>query len=313
MPTLDFIDSHTGGEPTRVILSGFPDLGAGSPAERLRVFREKHDRWRQAIACEPRGSDTMVGALLLPPTTSAACAGVIYFNNVGYLGMCGHGTIGLVTTLAHLGRIGPGSHRIETPVGIISAQLHPDGTVAVANVPSYRYKSSVAIDVPGFGSFTGDIAYGGNWFFLIGDHPYDLTLANRTQLIAASTAIRSALQANNITGPNGEHIDHIEFFSAPHNPQNSSRNFVLCPGASFDRSPCGTGTSAKLACLYADGKLAPRQVWRQESILGTVFEGSVEPLDDHKVAPTIRGKAWITSESRLLFDATDPFANGIPF
>ena len=311
--TVHVIDSHTEGEPTRVVISGGPDLGTGPLTERLDSFRNQFDTFRSAVVCEPRGSEVVVGALLLPPLQPSSCAAVIFFNDVGYLGMCGHGTIGLVTTLAHLGRIGPGAHRIETPVGIISTQLDADGTVSVANVPSYRYKASVAVDVPGLGAFTGDIAYGGNWFFLIGDHPYHLTLANRTQLIAASTAIRAALQANGITGPNGESIDHVEFFSAPHNSQNSSRNFVLCPGASFDRSPCGTGTSAKLACLYADGKLAPNQIWRQESILGTVFEGSVQPLQGNKVAPTIRGRAWITSESKLLFDPTDPFANGIRF
>ena len=227
--------------------------------------------------------------------------------------MCGHGTIGLITILAHLGRIGPGTHLLETPVGIISTQLDADGFVTVANVPSYRYKASVTVKVPGLGAFSGDIAYGGNWFFLVGDPPCELTLANRTPLIAASTAIRAALHAHGITGPNGEFIDHVEFFSAPHDPRNSSRNFVLCPGASFDRSPCGTGTSAKLACLSADGKLAPDQVWRQESILGTVFEGTIEPLADGKVAPKIRGRAWITSESTLLFHPTDPFANGIRF
>jgi 4-hydroxyproline epimerase len=227
--------------------------------------------------------------------------------------MCGHGTIGLITTLAHLGRIQPGSHRIETPVGTIAATLHEDRSVSLANVPAYRYKAAVAVEVPGCGSFTGDIAWGGNWFFLIASHPYELTLGNRSQLIAASTAIRSALHAQGITGPGGEPLDHVEFFSAPHDSANSSRNFVLCPGASFDRSPCGTGTSAKLACLHADGKLAPGQIWRQEGILGTVFEGSVEPLPNVRVTPTIRGRAWITAESTLLFDPTDPFAAGIPF
>lgn len=307
------VDSHTEGEPTRVVIAGGPDLGNGPLTDRLDRFRNQFDTFRAAVVCEPRGSEVVVGALLLEPVEPTSCAAIIFFNDVGYLGMCGHGTIGVVTTLAHLGRIGPGTHRIETPVGIVSTQLDTDGSVTVANVPSYRYKAGVAVDVAGLGTFVGDIAYGGNWFFLVGDHPFELTLANRTQLIAASTAIRSALQANGITGPNGESIDHVEFFSAPHDPQNSSRNFVLCPGASFDRSPCGTGTSAKLACLFADGKLSPGQVWRQESILGTVFSGSIELLANGKIAPKIRGRAWITSESHLLFDDTDPFANGIPF
>ena len=309
--TVDVIDSHTEGEPTRVVIAGGPDLGRGPLPERVERFRTEFDAFRSAVVCEPRGSEVVVGALLLEPIHPDSATAVIYFNDVGYLGMCGHGTIGVMTTLNHLGRIGPGIHRIETPVGTVSTQLHEDGSVTVANIPSYRHKAAVAVEVPGFGSFVGDIAYGGNWFFLVGEHPYQLTLGNRTQLIAASSAIRAALHANGITGPNGEPIDHVEFFTAPQDPQNSSRNFVLCPGTSFDRSPCGTGTSAKLACLHADGKLEPNEIWRQESILGTVFEGSVQPLPDGRVAPRIRGRAWITAESRLLFDASDPFAAGI--
>jgi 4-hydroxyproline epimerase len=311
--SIQVIDSHTEGEPTRVILSGAPDLGSGPIPDRLDRLRALHDSVRSAVVCEPRGSEVVVGALLLPPVDPACAAAVLYFNDVGYLGMCGHGTIGLVATLAHLGRIAPGEHRIETPVGAISATLNQDGSVTVANVPSYRFRAGVAVDVPGFGRFTGDIAWGGNWFFLIGDHPYALVAANRTQLVAASIAIRAALHAAAITGPNGEPIDHIEFFSPPHDPANHSRNFVLCPGASFDRSPCGTGTSAKLACLHAEGKLAPGEVWRQEGILGTVFEGTMEPLTEGRISPSIRGRAWITGEATLLFDDDDPFAAGIPF
>ena len=311
--TVEVVDSHTEGEPTRVIVSGGPDLGNGPLSERIERFRTRFDDFRSGIVCEPRGSEVVVGALLLEPVQPESATAVIFFNDVGYLGMCGHGTIGVMTTLAHLGRVSPGTHRIETPVGIVSTQLNADGSVTVANIPGYRYKAGAAVDVPGFGSFVGDIAYGGNWFFLVGDHAYHLTLANRSQLIAASTAIRAALHANNMTGPNLEPIDHVEFFTAPHDSHNSSRNFVLCPGTSFDRSPCGTGTSAKLACLYADGKLQSGEIWRQESILGTVFEGSVEPLADGRVAPTIRGRAWITAETKLLFDAADPFAAGIRF
>jgi 4-hydroxyproline epimerase len=227
--------------------------------------------------------------------------------------MCGHGTIGLVTTLAHMGRIGPGHHLIETPVGTVSTHLHEDGRVSVSNVPSYRFRASVPVEVPGYGRFTGDIAWAGNWFFLIADHPFEISLANRAELIAASTAIRSALIASGITGKGGALIDHIEFFGAPHSPNSSSRNFVLCPGASFDRSPCGTGTSAKMACLYADGKLAPGDVWIQEGILGTFFEARITGTPNGRVDPEITGRAWITAESSLLFQNNDPFASGIAF
>lgn len=307
------IDSHTQGEPTRVVVSGGPDLGKGSMEERLHRFREEFDDFRSGIVCEPRGSEVVVGALLVEPVQADSAAAVIFFNDVGYLGMCGHGTIGVLTTLAYLGRIKPGVHRMETPVGIVQATLHEDESVTVENVPSYRFRSNVRLEVPNYGAVEGDIAWGGNWFFLVAEPPCPLTLENRGELIAASTAIRAALEANGITGANGALIDHIEFFSAPQDGKNSSRNFVLCPGASFDRSPCGTGTSAKMACLFDEGKLPPGTPWKQEGILGTVFEGSIREGQDGQVNPSIRGRAWITGESKLLFGDDDPFAAGIKF
>jgi 4-hydroxyproline epimerase len=306
------IDSHTEGEPTRVVIAGGPDLGSGSIAERLERFRREYDGFRAAVVGEPRGSEVVVGALLMGPVEKNSAAAVIFFNDVGYLGMCGHGTIGLVTTLAHLGRIGPGEHKIETPVGVISATLDTDGSVTVANVASYRHKANVGVKVAPANVWMGDVAWGGNWFF-IAEVPYALETQNRMKLIAQTTSVRDALAAARITGPNGEPIDHIELSSPICLEGNSSRNFVLCPGASFDRSPCGTGTSAKMACLYADGKLAPGEVWRQESILGTVFEGTIEAFGSGPVLPKIKGRAWITGETTLLFDASDPFAEGIRF
>lgn len=307
------IDSHTEGEPTRVVVSGAPDLGKGPIAERLVRFRAEFDSFRSGVVCEPRGSEVVVGALLLEPVNPESAAAVIFFNDVGYLGMCGHGTIGVITTLAHQGRIKPGLHTIETPVGDVSACLHDDGSVTVANVPSYRHRTAVPVDVPGFGRFSGDIAWGGNWFFLIGQHPFELTLANRRQLIDAATAVRDALQASRITGPDGQPIDHVEFFTEPQNPANSSRNFVLCPGASFDRSPCGTGTSAKMACLYAAGHMTAGETWKQEGILGTVFTGTFDVAGEGRILPKVNGKAWITAESTLIFQCDDPFRAGLYF
>jgi 4-hydroxyproline epimerase len=310
---VQIIDSHTEGEPTRVVIAGGPDLGTGDLPSRVKRFQSEFDHFRRGVVCEPRGSEVVVGAFLCEPVDPKSTTAVIFFNDVGYLGMCGHGTIGLVTTLAHLGRIGPGQHQIETPVGTVSTHLHEDGRVSVSNVPSYRLRASVPVDVPGYGRFTGDIAWGGNWFFLIEDHPFELSLANRSKLIAASTAIRSALVDSGITGEGGALIDHIEFFAAPQSPRSSSRNFVLCPGASFDRSPCGTGTSAKMACLYADRKLAPGDIWIQEGIVGTCFEGRISGAPNGHVNPIITGRAWITAETKLLFQNTDPFSNGIEF
>jgi 4-hydroxyproline epimerase len=311
------IDSHTAGEPTRVVIAGGPPLGGGSLQSRLERFRSQYDSFRTAVLGEPRGSEVLVGALLCEPHDPGAAAGVIFFNDVGCLGMCGHGSIGVIKTLEHLGRLGPGTHRVETPVGMIAATLHDDGAVSITNVPSYRYRAAVEVDVPKRGLMHGDIAWGGNWFFLVADHRLALQPQNRSALMAATTAVRDALDSAGIRGEGGAMIDHIEFTGAPEDLTNSGRNFVLCPGAAFDRSPCGTGTSAKMACLYADGKLAAGETWRQEGILGTVFEGSVTVAGDSViptiVIPTIRGSAYITAESTLLFDDRDPFHEGIRF
>lgn len=314
MKTLDIIDSHTGGEPTRLVVSGGPDLGRGTLAQRLDVFRTRFDDWRAGVVTEPRGSEVIVGALLCEPDDPASAAGVIFFNNVGYLGMCGHGTIGLIVSLAHLGRLAPGRHRIETPVGAVEATLNANGSVSVRNVPAWRHVHAVTVDVPGHGPLTGDVAWGGNWFFLAAGHGRELVPANIAELTAFTVAIRDALHAQGITGANGAYIDHIELFADSPRAGVDSRNFVLCPGSAYDRSPCGTGTSAKVACLAADGMLAPGAVWRQESIIGSVFEasyGEPEAGERQEVIPTITGHAHIMGEGRLCFDDADPFAWGI--
>lgn len=305
------IDSHTGGEPTRILIDGGPDLGRGSMAERLTRLREQHDAWRSAIVNEPRGSDVLVGALLCEPQDPTCSAGVIFFNNVGYLGMCGHGTIGLVATLAYLGRIQPGEHRIETPVGTVSATLHTDGSVTVANVLAYRWARQIPVEVPGHGRVHGDVAWGGNWFFLCDDHGLDLRLSEVEALTDLSWRIRQALQAQGITGEGGQEIDHIELIGPARNPAHQGRNFVLCPGKAYDRSPCGTGTSAKIACLAADGKLAPGQAWVQESVIGSHFTASYQAAEGGRVLPRIHGQAFVTLDANLVFQPGDPFAWGI--
>jgi len=304
------IDSHTGGEPTRLVVSGGPDLGAGSLADRLECFRNKHDNFRSAMVNEPRGSDVMVGALLSDPVDPTCAAGIIFFNNVGYLGMCGHGTIGLVATLAYLQRIGPGEHKIETPVGTVSAVLHAGGEVTVNNVASYRGAADIAVNVPGYGEVRGDVAWGGNWFFLVRQPSMQLTLQKVDELTNFTWAIRQALRDHGITGSDGKEIDHVELFGPSQIPGVDSRNFVLCPGKAYDRSPCGTGTSAKLACLYADGKIREGQVWKQESIVGSVFEGNVK-VRDGKVYPSIKGSAFVNAEAELVLDPRDPLCMGI--
>ncbi len=310
MQHIRVIDSHTEGEPTRVVLEGAPELGTGTLAQRAAVLRERFDHFRSAVCNEPRGFDALVGALLLPPSRPEAACGVIFFNNVGLLGMCGHGTIGLAESLRFLGRLGVGRHLIETPVGDVHVTLGADGLVSVENVESYRTLASVALDVPGRGEVVGDVAWGGNWFFLAHEHGQALTAARIPALIDFAWDVRKQLEACGITGDDGKPIDHIELFGPPTRPDAHARNFVLCPGREYDRSPCGTGTSAKLACLAADGKLAEGAVFGQESILGTLFRGSYA-RGTRGVLPTVSGRAWVTAESRLVLAPDDPFRGGI--
>ncbi|HZV64588.1 MAG TPA: 4-hydroxyproline epimerase [Telluria sp.] len=309
MKTISIIDSHTGGEPTRLIVAGGPELGAGPLAERREMFRREFDHLRSAVVCEPRGSDVLVGALLCEPHAPGCAAGVIFFNNVGYLGMCGHGLIGLVASLAFLGRIGAGRHRIDTPVGVVEAELHADGAVTVDNVVAYRTQREVAVAVDGYGSVRGDVAWGGNWFFLVSGHGLELARSNVEALTAYAAAVADALERAGIRGDGGATIDHVELF-APSKTGADSQSFVLCPGKAYDRSPCGTGTCAKLACLAADGMLAEGALWRQESIIGSVFEASYR-LEGGQLLPSIRGKAWINAQAQLVLDDSDPFVWGI--
>jgi len=340
MKRIPFLDSHTGGEPTRLIETPPFDLGTGSVADKLSRLKKDHDDFRTTVLNEPRGSDVLVGALLVEPADPTCQFGVVYFNNVGYLGMCGHGTIGLIASLAYLGRVQPGVIRVETPVGVVEATLHPmslrgasdserrsnplveqeiasgkerprndeyPNKVSVRNIPSYRHLTYVPVTVDGK-TIHGDVAWGGNWFFLTHDHGLDVNMQNLEALTDFSWLIREQLTANGITGANGAEIDHIELFAAT--DEADSKSFVLCPGKAYDRSPCGTGTSAKLACLYGDGKLKENQIWKQQSVVGSIFESSVQ-LDGDKIIPTITGEAWVMSEGTLIVDERDPFAIGI--
>jgi len=304
---IQVVDSHTGGEPTRVVISGGPDLGTGPLSERVQRLSSQFDPFRSAVVNEPRGSDVLVGALLVAPHAPDCDFGVIFFNNVGVLGMCGHGTIGLMVTLAHLGRVRPGTHRIDTPVGPVSATLHPDGRVSVANVASYRQQASVSVEVPGIGVVLGDLAWGGNWFFLVRSPVWELSIQNVETLTDVSWRIRQAVNAQGFP-----EVDHVELFGPP-GCGGHSRNFVLCPGKAYDRSPCGTGTSAKLACLAADEKIAPGQVWIQEGILGSSFQGEYQWEDRARgrVLPVVTGTAHVTAEATLILSDVDPFQWGI--
>jgi 4-hydroxyproline epimerase len=307
MRRIRIVDSHTGGEPTRVVVEGGPELGKGPLSERLERLRDRYDQFRSAVVSEPRGSDAIVGAWLVPPVDPSCATGVIFFNNAGYLGMCGHGTIGLAVTLAYLGRIAPGVHRVETPVGVVTAKLHADLSVSVTNVASRRETRAVRVEVPGIGAVTGDVAWGGNWFFLVESHGQELAPANIRALTDYCARVRAA-----VNDQGHPEVDHVELLGPAQLPGADARNFVLCPGSAYDRSPCGTGTSAKLACLAADGRLAEGEEWVQESIIGTVFRASYRRSGADAIVPTIRGTAYVNADATLLLDERDPFCFGIP-
>lgn len=312
---LHAIDSHTEGEPTRVLVGGVPDLGPGPVARRAEVFSREHDDLRRALVCEPRGHDVLVGALLLPAGNDDVDAGVIFFNNVGMLGMCVHGTIGVVRTLAHLGRVptDPGTTvRLETPVGVVAATLGEAGLISVENVASHRSHRGLEIDL-GDRVVHADVAWGGNWFALVSDHGERLGIERRLELTDLCWRIRHGVNRVLADLPDAPRVDHVELF-APGDGDVDSRNFVLCPGGAYDRSPCGTGTSAKLACLAADGELDEGRPWVQESIIGTRFVGrwrSGPDLGVGEVVPHIAGRAWITGTIRPVRAADDPFRDGL--
>jgi 4-hydroxyproline epimerase len=329
IPPTRIIDSHTGGEPTRLVVEGGPDLGAGTMAERRARLLAEHDHWRRALATEPRGHDVIVGGIVTPPASPGSHCGIVFFNNVGTIGMCGHGTIGLVATLAWLGRVQPGRLAIDTPVGTVQAELHADGGVTVANVPAYRHRRHVAVDVPGHGRVHGDVAWGGNWFFLCHDHGVPIDREHLPPLLALAERVRQALVAAGVTGEGGAEIDHVELLGPAQRPEHApapgqrpraGRSFVLCPGLAYDRSPCGTGTSAKLACLAADVELAPGETWHQESVIGSVFAARYEhaPRAEggggagrDEILPFIHGRAHVTLDARVIIDPRDPFAWGL--
>ena len=304
------IDTHTEGEPTRIIVDGWPLLESRDPAEIRAEIGESWDHLRSGVVCEPRGHEAMVGALLTRPVSEGAAAGVIFFNNVGFLGMCGHGVMGVIRALEYLGKVSLGEIRLDTPVGPVTADLQEDGCVTVRNRPARCYRQGVRLEVPGVGALVGDIGYGGNWFYMTRIPDLALDVANLDDLVAASKRILEALRQEGIRGSDGAVIDHVEFSEEDEGKGVDARNFVLCPGGAYDRSPCGTGTSAKLASLRAKGVLAPGQVWRQKSVTGGIFDAWFEESNEG-LTPFIMGRAWVTADSKLLFDPADPFRGGL--
>jgi 4-hydroxyproline epimerase len=307
---IEVVDSHTEGEPTRVIVGGWPELTASTMEGRRAELAERFDSLWRGVVLEPRGHDALVAALLTPPVSHGAAAGVVFFDNVGPLWMCGHGTIGVVRTLEHLGRIAPGPVRLDTPAGPVGAELGVDGTVTLENVPASSHAQDVTVRLPGGGSVTGDVAYGGNWFFVSETHGERVAPDNMERLREVTLAIQRALADAGVTGAAGEVVDHVILQGPPARADADRRNYVMCPGGAYDRSPCGTGTSATMAILHARGRLELGRRWRQESITGSVFTGWLEERDG-ALRPRIQGRAYVTGRARLLFDPRDPFRGGL--
>ena len=293
---LSVIDSHTGGMPTRAVIDGFPELRGETAAERRDDLVRRFEHLIQAVVAGPCDNEAMVAALLVPPDSSTAAAGVIFFDKSGPIGMCGHGSIGLAHTLRALNRMEVGRHLLDTPVGSVEIECRANGAVAVSNVPSRRLESGIALQVEGVGEVTADIAYGGNTFLLVKSPAMDLRQP-REALTSITKAILAAAHRAGHTD-----VDHIELYGSPTLPHARSRNFVLCPSGAYDRSPCGTGTSAKVACLAADGDLEPGEEWVQESITGSAFSVSYQWLDRRRqlIAPTVVGEAELVAEADLL-------------
>jgi 4-hydroxyproline epimerase len=311
---LRVIDSHTIGEPTRVVvdesLARGLDLGDGPVAARRDRFRERYDHVRSALVGDPRGADAMVGVIMLPPADPGCSLGAFYFNRVGYLDMCGHATIGLAVTLGHLGRIRPGRFDLETPAGVVGVTWHGGHDATFECVPPRRIHRGLAVTCGDGVCVTGDVATSGLWFFLCRDHGLPVVAEAIPRLLERAWSIRRELDARGVTGDRGEAIDHIVLLGPPHDPRNHGRAFVLCPDGAFDRSPCGTATSALVGTLQEDGLLAAGELWRQESILGGVYEASYR-LAGGRCLPAVRGSAWITAESELHFDPKDPYRTGL--
>lgn len=310
MPALPFVDSHTEGEPTRVLLSA---EGADLPtlADALSAWKRGDAPRLLAVVREPRAPVACVGALLCRASDSRHAFGVVFFNAAGLLGMCGHATIGLATTLAARRLIDPGEFSLETPVGSVAVRLRSDGAVEFDNVEAYRAQAAVDLVVDGR-VVRGDVAWGGNWFFLVDEASRSLDETAAEDLLVESKAIRAALAAAGVRGDDGGGVDHVAFFGPARRPDHALRNFVLCPNDAYDRSPCGTGTSAMLACLAASGRLKPGDLWRQESFIGSSFDAWYRPSPHGggRVLPSIRGRAWIVAEGTLRDDPSDPTLTG---
>ena len=324
------VDSHTAGEPTRIVTGGLPPLAGASMAEKRTILQRDHDGLRRALVLEPRGHDAIVLAYLLPPCTPGAHLGVVFANDAGYLGMCGHGAIGVATVAVAMGMVAavePVTEVVlDTPAGVVPCRVAVAGgkvkSVTITNVPSFLFAQRVVVPVHGFGKVAADIAYGDNWFAFVEADQLGL-MVEKTHLpvlMQAATAVREALVREGVRGRHPERsgdeiVDHVKLFAPLAGDEPGARALTLCPGAAYDRSPCGTGTSAKLAVLHAKGELEIGAWFRSQSVLATEFRARVvreTRVGPHPaIVPEVTGSAWITGFPTFVLDPEDPCRFGI--
>ncbi|AJF67789.1 proline racemase family protein [Streptomyces vietnamensis] len=322
------VDSHTEGMPTRVITGGFGIIPGATMAERRLHFAEHLDHVRTLLMYEPRGHAAMSGAILQPPTRPDADYGVLYIEVSGLLPMCGHGTIGVATVLVETGMVPVvepvTTVRLDTPAGLVSVDVRvEDGrarSVTLTNVPAFSVGLDLKVDVPGYGTVTYDLAYGGNFYAFVDldalGLPFDR--AHKQELLAAGLAVMDAVNAGpdrpvHPENPAFAGVKHV-YLTAPGSDATRSRHAMAIHPGWFDRSPCGTGTSARMAQLHARGLLAPGTDFVNESFIGTEFTGRI--VDETTVGglpavvPTVTGRAWITGTAQYFLDPDDPFPAG---
>lgn len=324
------VDSHTEGMPTRVITGGVGVIPGATMNDKRLYFMEHLDDIRLFLMNEPRGHKAMSGAILQAPTRPDADWGVVYIEVSGCLPMCGHGTIGVATVLVETGMVDVQEPvttiRLDTPAGLVIARVavsdgHAD-SVTIENVPSYSVRLDDAVDVPGYGTVPYSLAFGGNFYAMVDldavNLPFDR--ANQEEILQAGLAIMDAINATNpprhpeIEGV--DHCHHVEFIAPGSTAEYSRHAMAIYPGW-FDRSPCGTGTSARMAELWARGELGLDQDFVNESFIGSKFTGRLirETTVDGipAVIPTITGRAWVTGIGQYLLDPSDPFPTGFQF
>jgi 4-hydroxyproline epimerase len=322
------IDGHTCGNPVRVVAGGsIPTLQGATMFERRQHFIAEYDWIRTGLMYEPRGHAMMSGSILYPPTRADCDVGVLFIETTGCLPMCGHGTIGTVTIALEHGLIQPktpGLLRLETPAGLVEARYERNGpyveSVRITNIPSFLYGTGYEVDVDGLGTLVVDVAYGGNFYAIVEPQPIfnDIADVGVSDLLAWSPRLRTAFNARyNIAHPENPVIDkltHVLWTGKPRAEGATARNAVFYGSAALDRSPCGTGTSARMAQLAAKGQLAEGEVFVHESIIGSLFTGHIERRakvgDRDAIIPSIEGWARVTGLNTIFIDDRDPFAHG---